>query len=238
MFGQKKFQPYRYVKTTARIVRVRRQTSDTFLSAVGYATTSLALLGMLFLASPLIVTESILLLQKLNRQLTSLAFMPNSDALHFPVNKPMPTPDPATLPFSISIPKLELEAKVIANVDASNQSIYSQALKEGVAHGLGSAFPGQGKLVYIFGHSTDYAWNVSVWNALFYQIKDLEAGDSINLSLGTKTYAYTVIAKHIVTPTDISLIEQNQDNDLLILQTCYPPGTDWQRLLIVAEPAK
>jgi sortase A len=149
---------------------------------------------------------------------------------------PVPTPDPATLPFSIEIPKIEVKAKVVSNVDASSETSYGIALKQGVAHALGSAFPGQEGMIYIFGHSTDYEWNVIYFNALFYEIKDMENGDKIILKLGDKEYTYQVKEKHIITPTDLSLINNNWDNDVLILQTCYPPGTTWQRLLILAEP--
>ena len=35
---------------------------------------------------------------------------------------------------------------------------------------------------------------------------------------------------------DLSIVKDTHDQDVLILQTCYPPGTTWQRLLVLAEP--
>ena len=45
--------------------------------------------------------------------------------------------------FSIIVEKIGADASVIANVDASNKAVYTEALKRGVAHALGTAFPGQ-----------------------------------------------------------------------------------------------
>jgi len=232
MLFRKNFQPYCYVKAPIRPLG----SANGLLTIVGYGSITLALAGLLVLLSPWMVAESIANLQKIQSQMNGWAIWSNSD--NVAQSNPLSTPDPSKLTFYLSIPKLELYSRVVANVDASNQDIYTQALKEGVAHGLGSAFPGQGKMVYIFGHSTDYAWNVANYNALFYQIKDLKPGDEIYLTLGDETYRYQTIEQHIVTADDLSVVENKHDQDVLILQTCYPPGTTWKRLLILAKPVK
>ena len=107
-----------------------------------------------------------------------------------------------------------------------------------MAHAKGSAFPGQDKLVYIFGHSTDGIWNVEAYNAVFYQIKDLEMGDEIVLHLGDDDFKYEVVAKDVIKSTDIDFVNSKQDENLLILQTCWPPGTSWQRLFVTAVPVE
>lgn len=246
MFFRQKFIPYRYKKAArvrdAIIAIANFPIKINLLLGLGYFCISLSLMGILFLASPLIVTESIIQLQKLQRNINTFAFNPRLTAQSKPsssaVPKPTPAPDPATLPFSISIPKINIDAKVVSNVDAAKPQEYTSALKKGVAHALGSAFPGQGKMVYIFGHSTDYAWNVETYNALFYQVKELVPNDEITLKLGDKEYKYLVREKKILAPKDLSVLLQNQNKNVLVLQTCYPPGTVWQRLLVVAEPVK
>lgn len=142
----------------------------------------------------------------------------------------------AQLPFYIEIPKFKLYEKVQANVDPNNAKAYQAALEEGVAHALNSAFPGESKLIYIFGHSTDGAWNVEAYNAVFYQIKDLEIGDQIILHLGEQKYLYRVSARNIVKGSDAAFVNDLQNQDILLLQTCWPPGTSWQRLFVSAEP--
>src|SRR3989344_5107693 len=45
--------------------------------------------------------------------------------------------------FSIIVEKIGADAPVIPNVDASSKETYTAALKRGVAHALGTSFPGQ-----------------------------------------------------------------------------------------------
>jgi len=155
---------------------------------------------------------------------------------NLPVVREVAKPDPATLPFHVEIPKLALYQKVTANVNANDEREYTQVLKEGVAHAKGAAFPGQKKLIYIFGHSTNGIWNVAAYNAVFYQIKDLENDDLIILHLGEESFYYKVSAKEVVKSNDVDYINNKQDQDLLLLQTCWPPGTSWQRIFITALP--
>jgi LPXTG-site transpeptidase (sortase) family protein len=125
-------------------------------------------------------------------------------------------------------------------VDAGDEKSYTAALKEGVAHAAGSNLPGEkdthNKTVYIFGHSTNGAWNITRYNALFYSLKDLTIGDSITLWFWGKQHDYKVTNMVKVDPSDVSYLQPQTDKDQLILQTCWPPGTTWKRLLVVAEP--
>ena len=144
--------------------------------------------------------------------------------------------DKAKLSFYIEIPKLNLYEKVQANVDPNNVKEYQVALEEGVAHALNSAFPGENKLIYIFGHSTNGAWNVEAYNAVFYQIKELKSGDQIILHLGDQQFTYQVSEQNIVKDNDAAFVNDRQNENILLLQTCWPPGTSWQRLFISAVP--
>ena len=144
--------------------------------------------------------------------------------------------DKSTLPFEIRIPDIGVDSKVFSNIDASNPAEYESVLKEGVAHAYGSVFPGDDGMIYIFGHSTDYAWNVETYNALFYEVKDLQPGADVFLELGDDIFEYRVKEQHVIQPGDLSFLQQFADQNVLLLQTCYPPGTTWQRLIVVAEP--
>lgn len=142
----------------------------------------------------------------------------------------------ASLPFFIEIPKLHIYEKVYANVNPNSVKEYEVALKDGVAHALGSSFPDQKKMVYIFGHSTNGAWNVEAYNAVFYQIKDLQVDDQIILHLGDQKYIYKVSAQDIVKSDAADFVNNLKDQNILLLQTCWPPGTSWQRLFVTASP--
>jgi sortase A len=139
--------------------------------------------------------------------------------------------------FSIIVEKIGADAPVVANVDASSKTVYESALKKGVAHALGTAFPGQPGVSYLFAHSTDTIFNVPRFNAVFYLLKDLELGDKIVIFFGGKRYDYLVSEKKITEPTDVSYFTIQTQEQLLVLQTCYPPGTTWKRLIVVAKPA-
>ena len=139
--------------------------------------------------------------------------------------------------FSIIVEKIGADAPVIANVDASNKIVYEAALKRGVAHALGAAFPGQPGVSYLFAHSTDTIFNVPRFNAIFYLLKDMEPGDRIVIFFNGKRYDYLTVEKKITEAADVSYFTLKTSEQILVLQTCYPPGTTWKRLLIIAKPA-
>ncbi len=146
---------------------------------------------------------------------------------------------PIDTEFSIVIPKIGASARVIANVDPSDENKFLPALLEGVAHAQGSVFPGLSGNVYLFAHSADNFWNAGRYNAVFYLLKDLDKGDEIVIFYQGKRYNYFVTEQRIVDPEDVSFITQAQrGNEQLILQTCWPPGTTFKRLMVFARPRK
>lgn len=138
--------------------------------------------------------------------------------------------------FSIVIPKIKAYANIIANVDTSNQQEYDDALTQGVAHARGTSFPGQNGNIFLFAHSTNSPINVARLNAVFYLLPKLEVGDKIIIYFADKRYIYEVTDKIKTGPNDTSWLNNQNDGEKLILQTCTPAGTDWYRLLVIAKP--
>ena len=139
--------------------------------------------------------------------------------------------------FGILIPKLGANAKVFPNVDPSNPDVFLPILQKGVAHAQGTFFPGQKGNIYLFAHSTDNFWDIGRYNAIFYLLKDLRVGDDIVFFSQNVRHNYTVTKSNIIDPLEVSYITRPQTGkELLILQTCWPPGTTWQRLMVFAEP--
>ncbi len=136
--------------------------------------------------------------------------------------------------FSIVIPKIGANAKVQSNIDASNGKIYLTALNKGVAHTLGTAFPGEGGHIFLFAHSTDYFWNISTYNAIFYLLYKLTSGDEVDLFYKGQRYVYKVIGQEVVDPSQVQYLTRKTNREFLTLQTCWPPGTTLKRLLIFA----
>ncbi|MEK7518029.1 MAG: sortase [Patescibacteria group bacterium] len=144
---------------------------------------------------------------------------------------------PIDTEFSILIPKIGANAKIFPNVDSGDPNIFLPVLQKGVAHAAGTFFPGNKGNIYLFAHSTDNFWNVGRYNALFYLLKDLEKGDEVVVFSQNVRYNYVVSDSAIANPQEVSYITQaDTGQELLILQTCWPPGTTWKRLMVFAKP--
>lgn len=147
---------------------------------------------------------------------------------------------PKDTEFSILIPKIGASALVIPNVDPANPDNFLPALTKGVAHARGTVFPGMNGNVYLFSHSTDSFFNVGRYNAMFYLLKNLNKEDQIVVFYNQIRHNYRVKEIKVADAKDVSYIldSQSQQEETLVLQTCWPPGTTWKRLFVIAKPEK
>lgn len=144
---------------------------------------------------------------------------------------------PPSTNFSVVIPRIGAAEAVTSNVDPDNETAYLEVLKSTIAHAKGSAFPGLNGRTYIFAHSADNFWNVGRYNAVFYLLKEMENNDEIYVFFQGKKFTYKVYDKKIVESSETQYITSNLgQGEELILQTCWPPGTAWKRLLVFAKP--
>lgn len=213
----------------------------TFLRGTGAGLTAFALMSFLFAFGPIIQQEVNYRINgpsNTNNQVASEMLVNLSraeetvkvqeDAESFGVNSY----------FSVVIPKIDAASNVIANVDVVDKDEYMQALKQGVAHAKGTYFPGQGRRVLLFSHSTDSPLNIARYNAVFYLLRKLEPGDKIIVFFGDNKYIYEVVDRNITHPTDTSWLTDKGESETLVLLTCDPPGTTWNRLIIEAKLLK
>lgn len=142
---------------------------------------------------------------------------------------------PINTDFAIIVPKLGINATVIPGVNPSEKKAYTEALKKGVAHASTSFYPNENGATYLFSHSTNYEWFVEDLNAIFYLLKDLEEGDLIVILYMGHRYTYEMRSQKIVSPRDITYLQPISNRRMLILQTCWPPGTVSKRMLIFAD---
>ena len=142
---------------------------------------------------------------------------------------------PVSTDFGIVIEKINANAKVVADVDSTNERDYVQALQAGVAHAYGTNYPGEKGNVYLFSHSTDAPWNIIRYNAIFYLLRELESGDRVIIFYKKRRYDYLVFDKKIVQPNDIQYLTAKYEQPVLTLQTCDPPGTLLHRLVVRAR---
>ncbi|MFH0863512.1 MAG: sortase [Candidatus Gottesmanbacteria bacterium] len=206
----------------------RRITLRRFLLILFAVNLIFSLWGFMFLFWPVIIEELRYHLVISRKPVVTVA-----DSVNLPSNYMW---DPVNSDFSIIIPKIDARAAIIPNVDAGDESIYGEALKKGVAQAKGTCFPGMNCRMYLFAHSTSSAIFVAQYNAVFYLLRELELGDQIVIYYQNKRILYEVNDKKIVNAQDVDYINNPGINEELILQTCDPPGTTINRLLVFAKP--
>jgi len=143
--------------------------------------------------------------------------------------------DPINTEFSLIVPKIGINAPVLAGVNPAKPGEYQAALQKGIAHASTSYFPDQDGTVYLFSHSTNYDWFVKDLNAVFYLLKNLSEGDLMVIFYKGQRYTYRLKEKRVVGPNEVSYLVPQTGKKRLILQTCWPPGSTAERLLIFAD---
>ena len=136
-----------------------------------------------------------------------------------------PTTAPASLVEGeaaavIVIPKIGLDEVVVEGVGVED-------LKKGVGHYPDTRMPGETGNAALAGHRTTYG-------APFNKVDDLVAGDEISVTTRAGTFRYSVTEKKVVTPDEVSVLDDTPDNRLT-LTTCHPKYSAEQRLIVVAS---
>lgn len=194
-------------------------------------------LGLLILFSPLLYQEAEFRVRQMRSEKVVVADLSKGETFGDLIKEQhIRTLSPIDTAFSLVIPKINLNSKIVANVDPSDKSDYLPALKIGAAHAAGSSLPGEGGKIYLFAHSTDYIWHISQFNAIFYLLKELKNGDEVNIFYAGRRYIYQVSNTKIVQPEETVYLKPEKGEEVLLLQTCWPPGTTWRRLLVFAKP--
>jgi sortase A len=104
------------------------------------------------------------------------------------------------------------------------------SLKRGPGRYLGSAMPGEGKLVYIAGHRTTYG-------APFSRIDRLHKGDRVSLELPYATIEYAITGSRVVPASQTSVLK-SKGYEQLVLQACHPRFFASHRYLAYAKPIR
>jgi sortase A len=137
--------------------------------------------------------------------------------------------------FSIVIPKIGANYKVIKDVDPYDSKIYQAKLAKGVAHALGSVYPNEVGNSFYFAHSSDTIFNANRYNAMFYLLNKLDLGDSFFIVYEERVYKYKVIDFRQVSGNMVDLLTLSTDKKLATLMTCWPPGTTLKRYLVIGQ---
>lgn len=133
----------------------------------------------------------------------------------------------------ILIPRIDLDAPV---VELSARVERGKLVWETPAHAVGrydgTALPAEGGNIVMSGHiSSPFRGEGSV----FRRLPDLAAGDLVILRRDGEEYRYRVVARDIVRPNAVSVMEPT-DREILTLLTCYPDLLYTHRLVVRALP--
>jgi len=131
----------------------------------------------------------------------------------------LPTPAPSN-PVRIRIPSLGVDATIV-------QGDGWEQLKKGVGHHIGSADPGNTGNVVLSAHN-------DIYGEIFRKLDRISEGDEIFINTTTQEYRYVYSSTDVVTPTEVSVMEQTTDPRLTLI-SCYPYLINTQRIVIVAD---
>lgn len=122
----------------------------------------------------------------------------------------------------IEIPEIGVDKIVVEGVSRGD-------LQKGPGHYPETPLPGQEGNAAIAGHRTTYG-------APFHRVDELEVDDEIIVTTVQGRFTYTVTGQEIVSPSDIEVID-DKDDDRLTLTSCHPKYSARQRIIISAALA-
>ncbi len=139
----------------------------------------------------------------------------------------------------ITIPKIDIEdIRITPNVESSDEKIYDQYLKFGLAHFKGTPLPGDGGNSFIYGHSAVISFfnkHSNLPETIFTKLEGVDIGDIVSIRKEDNELEYIVRNKKIVSPDDFSILKTQGDKETVTLMTCWPLGVGTKRLIVVAE---
>jgi sortase A len=105
------------------------------------------------------------------------------------------------------LPKIDSELAIVEGTDPDE-------LAKGVGHYKGSFYPNQGGQIVLSGHR----------DTVFKRVGELELGDELVMKMPHGEATYEIVNTKIVDANDTSIITLQDEEEELILTTCYPFG--------------
>lgn len=206
--------------------RVKRERTNRLLGILG---TSFISLGLLILAFALFQFFGTGLIttgrqQKLHDQFSQQLRQAHINADKHPLGPArtvptIPQPEIGQPVAEISIPKIHIDFTVL-------QGTGDVQLEAGPGHYTGTPLPGEIGNAAIAGHRT-------TWLRPFWNLNELNPGDSIFITTIQGYFRYRVTSQVVVAPTDASVLDPTT-NATLTLSTCNPRFSATQRLVVKA----
>src|SRR3990167_7875476 len=137
--------------------------------------------------------------------------------------------------FSVIIEKIGVNAPVIADVSTVNNTEYTEALKQGVAHAQGTAKPGKKGNMFLFAHSSINFWELGPYATVFNLLNKLSTDDTVIVYYEGRPYVYKVFENNVVPGWDTTPYVEEYDVPVLTMVTCDPVGTTINRRIVKAK---
>lgn len=134
----------------------------------------------------------------------------------------------------LEIPAIALETEIVFP-ESNNVNVLHDYLDKGVIFYPGSAELGTNGQSIFLGHSAPPNWPKIKHDWVFTNLEKLKIGDEIIINLDYVKYTYKVKNKTIIAKGQEIEKELTYLNNVLVLVSCYPPGKDFQRIVISAE---
>nr|WP_312471146.1 class D sortase [Neobacillus sp.] len=132
-----------------------------------------------------------------------------------------PPPSVGDIVGLLTIQKIKAELAIVEGTDPDD-------LEKGVGHYKGSYFPGDKGQIVLSGHR----------DTVFRRLGELEIGDSLKLQMPYGNFTYEITHMKIVKANDTSIVTLQNNEEELILTTCYPfryVGNAPKRYIIYAK---
>lgn len=144
--------------------------------------------------------------------------------------------EPVNKDFSIVIEKIGVNAPIVIDVPVTDEKAYLEALKSGVAHASVSQYPSEEPgNTYLFAHASTNFWDLGKYATVFNLLRKLDVKDRIHVFYDNKQYVYEVVNKEVLEGWNTYPITRPVIEPTLTLQTCDPPGTTVNRLVVTSK---
>jgi LPXTG-site transpeptidase (sortase) family protein len=136
----------------------------------------------------------------------------------------------------VIVPKINVQIPVVYNQKSVDEAAIQESLEQGIIHYPTTVVPGQKGNAAFFGHSSNNIFNKGKYKFAFVLLHELVPGDIFYLTYNGKIYTYKVFAKKVVSPTQLSVLNNVPGKvATAALITCDPPGTSTNRLVVWGE---
>lgn len=134
-----------------------------------------------------------------------------------------------------NVPLVDVDSRR-GNLDFNNlENLFMKELEKWVLRYPWTAKPGENGNVFMFWHSSNYAWENWNYNDVFALLDNLEFWDEIIIYYNQKKYTYVVNEKKVVKPGNVKILDRDPNKKEVSLMTCRPIGTSINRLIAFAE---